>query len=313
MTSMNNLESTADELKYGQWISLENVQRVSLSIDQFWSAFDNYLTFLSSLSGRTDVELETGFGKPQDGPGTIVRFNFQGSLVRDRLLLNDRQNYVWRMDIPEATELFLLYEVTFRAKKILEYLTEVKINVNFVLRSEKKEERLAALNTLKQYLPQRIPEIVKFIRKKEGLNESQEPLTECEIKQLAADFYAKLDAHDPVEQLIPFLALETGFEMQFPNGTLENWEQFKEWYENSVNVFFDEVHELKEIQVTNVEDGLEVKAVVYWEASTWNSPESTSKRIIADVNQTWMVIRSFQTKKPLFKRYIVEKMNLIKG
>ncbi|WP_017314367.1 hypothetical protein [Mastigocladopsis repens] len=309
MTSTINMDTT-DELEYGTWISLKNVQMVPFSIDKFWSAFDDYLTFLNSFSGRTNVELETGFGKPKNTPGAIVRFDFMGSIVRDRLLLNDKKNHVWRMDIPEATPLFTLYNVTFSAREVGDQ-AEVTIIVEFVLQSENRSERAEALKTLKEFLPKRIPEIVKFIQERDGNLPKLAPVTESEIRELVTDFYAKLDAHAPVEEYDRFFAFdEEGFKMQFPSQTLHNRQEFKQWYESSVNLYFDEIHQLKEINVSATSEQAEVKAIVHWEGSVWKAPASHSQRTIADADHSWVVKRSPQTYKPVFKSYIVHKLNL---
>jgi hypothetical protein len=312
MLATSTLDAT-DELEFGKWISLKNVQTIPLSVDRFWSAFDDYSSLLMAFSGRTDVELETGDGKPKDGPGAIVRFNFEGSIVRDRLLINDRQNHLWKMDIPEATALFTLYQVTITAREVGDR-AEVSITVDFVLSSEKREERAEALKTLKEFLPKRIPEIVKFVQQKDGIDGNSTPITESEIRQLAADFYVKLDAHAPVAEYTPLFAFaQEDLKIQFPSLSVQNWEGFKQWYEGSINLFFDEVHALKEIKVTASDDRADVQAIVHWEASMWKPPAAHSQRIVMDAHHTWVVKRSPDTHKPMFKNYIVQKFDFAEG
>jgi hypothetical protein len=313
VNSSNSTENSTDELEYGRWISLQDVQTIPFDVDYFWSAFDDYLSLLKSFSGRQDVKSETGFGIPLDGPGAIVRFDFKGSVVRDRLLINDRVNHVWKMDIPEATPLFTLYHVTFSAREVTGG-TEVKINVDFVLQSEKRQERADALKTLKEFLPKRISEIIKFLKEKNTPKDSFAPVTESEIRHLVAEFYSKLDAHAPVDEYAQFFAFdEEDFLMQFPSETLHSWEDFKQWYDSSINLYFDEIHQLKEINATPNGNHTDVKAIVHWEGSLWKAPTSHSKRIIADAHHTWVVKRCSQTLKPLFKSYVVHKLDLGSG
>ena len=52
------------------------------------------------------------------------------------------------------------------------------------------------------------------------------PLTESEIKQMAADWYRKLDVHAPLEEYIPLLT-EKGLEMRFPEVTAYGFDAFK--------------------------------------------------------------------------------------
>jgi hypothetical protein len=159
--------ANAINMEYGQWISFTDVRVVPLDIDYFWSMYDDFFAFLSSLSGRTDVQKELGFGKPDNSPGAIVSFNFEGMRVYDRLVVNDRVNHIWKLDIPQATELFTLYQVTVTAEK-LEKGTEVTNVLEYVFRSEKLEEREAALRLLQEYARRRPNELLDFLKKRDG-------------------------------------------------------------------------------------------------------------------------------------------------
>jgi len=76
------------------------------------------------------------------------------------------------------------------------------------------------------------------------------PLTESEVRQLVDEFYAKLDAHAPVEEYINLFAFsEPDIILQFPGITLTSWEQFKPWYEGTLNEFFDEVHAAEKLNL----------------------------------------------------------------
>ncbi len=138
------------------------------------------------------------------------------------------------------------------------------------------------------------------------------PLTELEIKQLAADWYRKLDVHAPLEDYISFLA-EEGLEMRFPEVTVYGFDGFKGWYERVIGIFFDEVHTLKEVKLTPSGDKANVKVVVKWEASVWKPPAAKSERIILDAYQTWVVERSPNTQKPVISIYIVDSLDYAEG
>jgi hypothetical protein len=78
-----------------------------------------------------------------------------------------------------------------------------------------------------------------------------EPLTKSEIQQLVDEFYAKLDAHAPVEEYIDLFAFgKEDFIMKFPSITLTSWEEFKPWYIGTLNEFFDEIHAAEKIEFT---------------------------------------------------------------
>lgn len=138
------------------------------------------------------------------------------------------------------------------------------------------------------------------------------PLTESEIKQMAADWYRKLDVHAPLEEYISLLAGE-GLEMRFPEVTAYGFNGFKDWYERVIRIFFNEVHTLKEVTVTPGENQANVKVVVKWEASIWNPPAPSSERIILDAYQTWIVERSPNTQKPVIRTYIVDSLDYYEG
>lgn len=138
------------------------------------------------------------------------------------------------------------------------------------------------------------------------------PLTEAEIKEMAAAWYSKLDVHAPLEEFVPFLA-EEGLEMRFPEATVYGFDGFKSWYERVIGIFFDEVHTLKQVQVTSVAELANVKVVVKWEASVWNPPAPKSERIVLDAYQTWVVKRSSNTGKPVVQTYIVDSLDYYKG
>ncbi|MEH1926076.1 hypothetical protein [Nostoc sp.] len=138
------------------------------------------------------------------------------------------------------------------------------------------------------------------------------PLTASEIKQLAADWYLKLDVHAPLEEYIPFVA-EEGLEMRFPEATVYGFDGFKGWYDRVIRIFFDEVHTLKQVNVQLSGDEATVQVIVKWEASVWNPPAATSQRIVLDAYQTWIVKRSPYTGKPVISTYIVDSLSYYEG
>lgn len=142
---------------------------------------------------------------------------------------------------------------------------------------------------------------------------SLSPLTYSEIKQLATDWYSKLDVHAPTEEYISMLA-EEGLEMRFPEATVYGFEGFQGWYERVIGIFFDEVHTLKKVEPKPIgNDQLEVKVVVKWEASIWNPPAAKSERIILDAYQTWIVERAPNSEKPVIVTYIVDSLDYYEG
>jgi hypothetical protein len=139
------------------------------------------------------------------------------------------------------------------------------------------------------------------------------PLLESEVKDFVVDWYRLLDVHAPLEKYIPLLA-EQGVSMVFPEATVHGFDGFKGWYEKVVNIFFDEVHTVKEVKLTSISNTqAEVKVVVKWEASVWKPPAAYSERIILDAYQTWVVQRSPKSEKPVILTYIVDSLEYAEG
>lgn len=137
-------------------------------------------------------------------------------------------------------------------------------------------------------------------------------LTESEIRDMAADWYRKLDVHAPLVEVLPFLA-EDDLEMVFPESTLHGLAEFEGWFERVIRIFFDEVHKLKEVSVTFNGDTADVHVVVEWQASVWNPPAAYSARIMCDADQTWVVKRSPKTGKAVIAKYVVNSLNYHEG
>lgn len=138
------------------------------------------------------------------------------------------------------------------------------------------------------------------------------PITEAEVKELAKEWFLKLDVHAPIEGILPMLA-EGGLEMVLPETTLHGLEDFKGWYERVIGIFFNETHTLKEVNVTRRGEQVDAKVIVKWEASIWKPPAPKSERIILHANQTWTVKRSPVTRKPVISRYIVDSLEYAEG
>ena len=137
-------------------------------------------------------------------------------------------------------------------------------------------------------------------------------LTQEEVRALAKDWYLKLDVHAPEVELLPML-LDKGLEMRFPEGTLRGWAGFEGWYQGVARIFFDEVHELKEVNVSFSGDVAKVKVVVNWQARRWKPPAAKSEWLGFDAYQTWEVKRSPETGKAAIATYIVDELKPMKG
>lgn len=137
-------------------------------------------------------------------------------------------------------------------------------------------------------------------------------LTEAEVKEMAAEWYRKLDVHAPMVEILPMLA-EEGVEMKFPEATLYSLAEFESWYQGVIRIFFDEVHEVTKCDVRVSGDKADVDIIVKWEASVWKPPARNSERIMLDAYQTWVVKRSPKTGKPVVVTYSVDELKYHEG
>ncbi|MBD1902797.1 SRPBCC family protein [Trichocoleus sp. DQ-A3] len=184
MTLASNLNST-DDLEFGKHVSRTSVQKIPLSVNQFWSGFDDYLSLQKVLGAHENTELETDNGKPQNGVGAIIRFEFGGGITRERLVVKDDQNHVWKIEIPEPNVLFTFYEATARVYDT-ETGPEASLTFDVVMRSENREERAKALEIMEHFLPTRIPEVTNFVLKRDGIKCSFEFDVHCPVDKLWA-------------------------------------------------------------------------------------------------------------------------------
>jgi len=139
------------------------------------------------------------------------------------------------------------------------------------------------------------------------------PLEEDEVKQLVEKWYLELlDTHAPTEELLACLD-DAELEMRFPEETARGYDGFRRWYERIVNTFFDEVHTIKELEVTTEGDRAKVNVLVNWQAHTWTPPAPKSQWLGFDAGQTWEVKRSPTTGQPVVVTYIVDTFVPMQG
>jgi hypothetical protein len=137
-------------------------------------------------------------------------------------------------------------------------------------------------------------------------------LTQLEVNQLVYSWYKKLDVHAPVEEVLPLLAGDN-LEMKFPEATLRSINEFIEWYKNVTHLFFDEIHQMKMLNIDLQGDTATVKLVVNWQAHIWTPPAAKSKWLGFDALQTWIIKRDKKTGRAVIATYIVDKLDPMEG
>jgi hypothetical protein len=141
---------------------------------------------------------------------------------------------------------------------------------------------------------------------------STTPLTEADVKELVDAWYKALDVHAPFEELVPLVAA-SGLEMYWPEGPTFGVDGFKGWYDRVTRTFFDEVHTMKELEITPRGNQADVKLVVNWQAKVWNPPDAKSRWLGMDARQTWVVARSDDGSRAVIQKYVVDGMDLMPG
>jgi hypothetical protein len=150
--------------------------------------------------------------------------------------------------------------------------------------------------------------------------------SQADIRAFVYAWYRKLDIHAPVEELLA--GLSDTAEMVLPETTLRGIDAFKAWYQGGndklnlpgvINLFFDEKHELKRVDVSVAAnaDGsswrAEVSIVVRWEARRWRPPAAKSDYLGFDAWQRWVVKLRPDTNTPVIERYIVDALEPLQG
>jgi len=129
-------------------------------------------------------------------------------------------------------------------------------------------------------------------------------MTEWDVKELVFSWFRKITSKVPVEELLSMLNSEE-LEMKFPEETLQSYDDFKKWYETVTNKFFNQVHEVKMLDVEVSGDKAAVKLIVNWQAETWEPPSPFSQRDGSYVHQSWIVKKDAKTGKPVITTYHV--------
>ena len=138
------------------------------------------------------------------------------------------------------------------------------------------------------------------------------PLTIAEVKQFVDHWFHSLDIHVPLETFLGMVEDE-GIEFRFPEVTVTDKTGLTQWYKRVTSTFFNEVHQLVDLETTIDSNGATLNLMTHWQASTWNPPAPNSERINFMAGQTWLVRRSKTTGQPIVVRYIVNTFDPVDG
>jgi hypothetical protein len=129
-------------------------------------------------------------------------------------------------------------------------------------------------------------------------------LTNGEVQELVYEWFRQITDKVPVEQMLAMLDLND-LEMKFPDATLRNEADFRNWYKIVTGLFFDQVHDVKLLAVDLQGAEANVTLIVNWQARTWKPPAAKSEWQGWYIHQRWHVRWGAQIGKPVVARYIV--------
>ena len=135
--------------------------------------------------------------------------------------------------------------------------------------------------------------------------------THPEIWSFASNWYRFLDIHAPLDSFKSLLTDDV--QLVFPEATVSGFDGYSGWYNNVINIFFDEEHTLKVADIVKQSSTVcEVHVVVNWHASIWSPPAACSTRLMMDADQTWELKR-LPDGQLVVSKYIVNSMTYEPG
>jgi hypothetical protein len=117
------------------------------------------------------------------------------------------------------------------------------------------------------------------------------PPARWEVTDLAAAWFRGLVDKAPPEVMLAMLD-PAGSTLVFPEGTFTGEDGFRAWYDTVTSRYFDQIHELRTVDVDCRPGGAEVRLTVDWQARTWQPPAAYSEWIGATARQHWSVRRA---------------------
>ncbi len=137
------------------------------------------------------------------------------------------------------------------------------------------------------------------------------PLTNGEVTELVYTWFRKITDKCSLAEMEAMLTGD-GLEMKFPEKTLRNYDDFKEWYEGVTSVLFDQIHDVKLLAIDLAGDKANVNLIVNWQAHTWKSPAARSEWQGFNVHQNWVITRDPKSGQAVIQKYYVNAFDPMK-
>jgi hypothetical protein len=106
-----------------------------------------------------------------------------------------------------------------------------------------------------------------------------------EVRGFVHEWFDLLSDHVPVELLLPFVA-DRGLEMAFPERTLHDHDDFRDWYTAVGLAYTRQTHDVERISAEEGPDGVDLAVTVVWRAEQTDGPP-----VAVRVDQDWRLLR----------------------
>ncbi len=138
------------------------------------------------------------------------------------------------------------------------------------------------------------------------VTELAKPLNENEISTFVQNWFDKLSQHVAVSEILPMIS-ETNLEMEFPEQTLRNKDEFSKWYEEVGRSYSHQEHILEKLDIQEKSDYVSINLAVIWKAQ-----KNDNSCLAFRAEQAWKIVKSFTTGQPVIMNYRVLSLKELK-
>ena len=128
-------------------------------------------------------------------------------------------------------------------------------------------------------------------------------ITEEELVQFGQSWFDKLNRHTQVEELLEMVS-DTNLEMVFPEQTIRNYDDFRDWYDVVGKTYYAQDHTIEKFDI-QISDAAKINVVVVWRAKQLADDKSLAVR----VTQTWVVTNSLTNGLPVITNYEIHSFS----
>jgi SnoaL-like domain len=107
---------------------------------------------------------------------------------------------------------------------------------------------------------------------------------DAETTAFAQRWFDLLSAHVPVEELLQLVS-ERDLEMEFPEASLRDYDDFRRWYAAVGKAYRDQSHTVERLDAKRDGDAVHVEVTVVWQATQTSDNVTIRQR----VHQQWQL------------------------